>query len=98
MKKTNSKLKLFWFLSSFMIVFLCVFYVFQNIQATQESYFILDSEKTIKTITEENYNLEIDLTKNNSMKDIDGLASSLNYEKTGRIYYIQIYDSIVAVK
>lgn len=98
MTKSTINLKLFWFLSIFMIVSLSVFYVFQNIQATQESYFILDNEKMIKEITEGNYNLETSLIKNNSMKDIDALASSLSYQKTGKIYYIQLFDSIVAVK
>lgn len=96
--KVKFNLKLFWFSCISMIIFLSVFYVVQNIQATRESYFILDNENTIKEITQENYNLELNLTKNNSVKDIDELASSLSYKKTGKIYYIQLFDSIVAVK
>ena len=96
--KRKSNIKLFWSFSCFLIVFLCVFYVFQNIQATQESYSILNNENKIKEITQENYNLEINLTENNSIKDIDELASSMSYKKTGRVYYIQLFNSIVAVK
>ncbi len=91
-------LKLFWILSFVLISFLSIFYIFQSIQITQESYLILDYENQIKVFDQENEGLEMNFAENYSLDDVEALAYELDYEKLEKIHYIKTTSSVVVVK
>lgn len=81
-----------------LIAALSVFYVFQIIQITQESYLILDYQENAQNLLQDNEGLKIYFTENKSLDNIETLARELNYEKIGQIHYIQTIDNVVAAK
>ncbi|MCK4354933.1 hypothetical protein KAW43_01090 [Candidatus Parcubacteria bacterium] len=85
-------------LMGFIVVCLSVFYVFQIIQITQESYLVLDYQEDLQELLQANENLEIYFTQNKSLNNVELLAQELNYEKIGKIHYIQITKGVVAAK
>ena len=97
-KSSIIRLRFFWFLPLILTIFLLVFYVFQISQITQESYLSLSLQEQIKELSQANENLEINFTQNNSLESLEKLAQDTNYEKQGKIHYIQILGSTVAAK
>ena len=82
----------------FVVVSLSVFYVFQIIQITQESYLVLDHQEKLQNLLQNNEDLEARFTENKFLDNIESLAQELNYEKIGQIHYIQTIDNVVATK
>ena len=84
------------FLSMFffiLIISLFGFYIFQINRLTSENYQIKTSQEKIKELLTENENSEIQLTKLNSLANIENLISDFNFEKIDKIHYIQILES-----
>ena len=82
----------------FAVVLLSAFYVFQIIEITRESYLVLDYQEEAQNLLQNNDGLEARFTENKSLNNIESLAQELNYEKIGKIYYIQTIDNVVATK
>ena len=78
------------------LILLSGFYVFQIIQITGESYFLLDSRERFQDLSQNNEQLKICFTENKSLETIDALAHELNYEKISELHYIQAMDNVVA--
>ena len=85
-------------LIGFVLVSLSVFYVFQIIKITEESYLVLDYQEKFQDLSQNNSSLKICFTENKSLDNIESLALELNYEKIGQIHYIQTIDNVVATK
>lgn len=90
--------KMFFLLFLVFILFLTVFYIVQVNKITKESNFILVYQKEIKELSQENRNLEVKLFQSNSLNNIELLAQDLNYEKTGKVHYIEILGSTAIAK
>ena len=91
--KIKFKLKSLLFLSLFLIFSLLSFYIFQINRLTFANYQIKKFQEKIKELSTENENLEIQLTKLNSLTSLENLIPSQNFEKIDKIDYIQILDS-----
>ena len=91
--KLKFNLKFFWIFSSILIISLFALYIFQFNNLTSGNFQIKKSQEKIKELSAENENLEIQLTKLNSLTSLEDLISSQNFEKIEKIHYIQILDS-----
>lgn len=80
-----------------LIVLFLGFHIFQ-INNTIVSYIfqIQNYQKKIEELIKENKMLEINLTQKESLKKIEEKIKDLNFEKAGKIYYIQILENQVA--
>lgn len=84
------------FISTLIVLFLG-FYVFQ-INNTIVSYIsqTQNYQRKIEELIKENKILEINLTQKESLKNFEEKIKDLNFEKTNKIYYIQILENQVA--
>ena len=95
-KKLN--LKTFWIFSLAFIAFLLVFYVFQINSIIQSIYLLQTHQEKLQELAEESQRLELQLFELNSLENIEVLVQGLNYEKVGKIKYIQILKGQVVEK
>jgi len=79
-----------------LIIFLLIFYVFQINSVIKESYLIENYHQKIKSLSEENKNLEITFSHLDSLSNIENLVAGLNFEQTDTIHYIQADQSYIA--
>ncbi len=91
-------LKLFYILSFSLIIFLSGLCIFQFNQTIKTSYFILNAKNEIAQLSQENKELEINLSKISSLENVEALAKNLNFEKVGKVNYIHIMEERVATK
>ena len=91
-------LKAFWILSFLFIASLLFFYIFQVNEATKAGFSISSYEKKIAEITRGNKNLETSFYQATSLTRLETLMMDLNYEKVGKVHYIQILDGMMVAK
>ena len=91
--KIKFSLKLFLILLSILVIIFSISYFFQFNSLISETYQIQDSQKKINGLFSENEILEIKLSKLNSLVSIETLIKEFNFEKTDKIYYIQISEN-----
>lgn len=93
-------LKIIWIVSLALMLFLMFFYVFQIGTLTQGTYLIKDYGNRLKNLSEENKILEINLSKFESLKNIENYILSGNFVKTsaGQVKYIQLLGGAVVAK
>lgn len=79
---------------------LSIFYIFQVGTLTQKIYLIKDYEKRLEKLSKENEVLEINLSKSNSLSNIENYLIGENFVKTkaGQVKYIQILEGTVVAK
>jgi hypothetical protein len=85
-------------LSFSLIVLLSALYVFQINDLMAGSFFIKTSLKKIDSISKENKILEIQSAQIGFLGNIEGKAKELNFEKVGKIKYIQALEGSLATK
>jgi len=78
--------------------FLLIFYVFQIHEITKANFSLLVYQKKIAEIARENKSLENNFSQSNSLAGLEAFLKNSNYEKVGRVYYIRMPESEVAVK
>jgi len=88
-------LKLFWVTGFILLSATLVLYIFQVNLMTKEIYLIQNYQKKISELSRENKILEISLSQQNSLSNIETLAKNLNFEKITKIHYIQVLESQV---
>jgi len=88
-------LKTFWILSIILTITLLVFYIFQINLMTKETYLIQEYQKKIGELSRENKILEINLSQQNSLSNIETLIKNLNFEKIDKIHYLQVLEGQV---
>src|SRR3990167_9998621 len=88
-----NSLRIFLVLAPLLVIVFLVFYVFQINAEISESYSILEYQKKIDQISEENKNLQITSLQVNSLENIKPLISTLNFEKAGKVNYIRVLDN-----
>ncbi|MCD6528132.1 hypothetical protein J7K44_00605, partial [bacterium] len=85
-------------LNSILIIFLFAFCIFQIISISYETYQVVNYEKRIKELSQENKELEILLSQKSSLKDLESKAKNLGFEPINKIYYVRIFEGEVAKK
>ena len=73
-----------------------IFYIYQINFLTKSAYSISSYENQIKTISQENKNLEIGFAENSFLGEVFAKVQSLNFQKITSVKYIQIPDNLVA--
>ncbi len=96
--KRRFNLKLFWILSFILVITLFSLCVFQVIKTTAESYLITGYEREITKISQENKDLKILLSQQNSLGDLEKMAGELNFEPVTKIHYIKVLGGEVVTK
>jgi len=80
------------------MVSLLVVSVFQLNNYTKEVYLIHSYEEEISQLTQKNKILEVNFSKVNSLKNIDGYLENQIFEKAEQVYYIRILDGTAMAK
>lgn len=96
--KRRFNLRIFWILFLILTGILLVFYIFQINSVIQKAYLLQGYEKKLNEISRENKKLEINFAKVNSLENIESLVKNLNYEKVGKIRYIQVLEGQIVTK
>jgi len=91
-------LKFFLILNSILIIIFLISYIFQVNALISESYQIQNYQKKIEKLTSENKILEINSFKMNSLENIENKIQNLGFQKTDKIYYIQILEGQMVSK
>lgn len=90
--------KCFCILGALIIFLLLGFYVYQVNAETSERYSIQDHQKKVSELSKENKDLEINLAQVGSLSSIAESIEELNFEKTERIEYIKVVDTLMVIK
>lgn len=91
-------LKIFWIITSFSIIFLLAFYIFQVNSFTREVYLIENYEKKLTKFKKENEDLEIIFSQKNSLSNLTDYISTQKFKKITEVKYIKILASPIAEK
>ncbi|MBI2626028.1 MAG: hypothetical protein HYW69_00335 [Candidatus Nealsonbacteria bacterium] len=91
-------LRKIWIFGFILITALLIFYIFQIGNITQTSFLISQHEKEVVLLSQQNKNLEFVISQTGSLASLEDILSSFNYEKVGKINYIQILDGTVLAK
>ena len=96
-------LKVNWKTVCFASLFLClsilIHYVWQVNHLTKGSYLIVNYEKQINKLSDENKNLEVNFAKNSFLGQVQQKIQALNFQRATSIKYIQILDnSLTAIR
>ncbi len=94
----NISLKIFWILALGSIAFLLVFSVIQIGSFAQNKYLLNDYQKRISKLSTENEILEINLSKLNSLANLEQYLQNQSFTKANQTKYIQILESQVVKK
>jgi len=94
------RLTLGWFclLGGIVLLFLLSLYIYQVNAETSEKYSVQNSEERMASISEENNSLKISSAQTASLDNIAQAIGGLEFEKTDKVYYIQIMDTQVVTK
>jgi predicted PurR-regulated permease PerM len=91
--KLKFSFKILFILSLVLVITLLTFYIFQINDLTSKAYQVQNSQKKINDLSSENETLEIELSKSNSLVNIETLIQEFNFEKAAKIHYIQISEN-----
>ena len=89
-----------WILFFIFFLFILSFYIFQVSEMAKTSFLVSNYEKQVTSITQENKNLETNLSQVSSLGNLETILKSSNYEKvgSGKIHYIRVLEEVVATK
>ena len=97
MKKTFN-LKIFWILTTALLIILLGFYFFQMNKLAKGIYYIRRHETRLSEVSREHRRIEINFSQNNSFENVNNLVEKLNFERPVQITHIQLLDSQVVIK
>jgi hypothetical protein len=98
MTKKRINLRKIWILSIFSIIILSFLYIVQVNSITNKSYLLHSLQAKLEKLSEENDELEVWLTKNEPLPNLEVLAQNLNFEKIDRVQYLKAFEGPVAAK
>lgn len=87
-----------WILGIVLIILLLVFYIFQVNSFARGNYLLQNYQKELSRLSGETEGLEINLSRSNSLANIDNYLLSQNFVKANQVRYIQILESQVVKK
>lgn len=90
--------KILWVLSFAAIISLLFIYIFQIQEATKASFRITAFEKELAGLSRLNQSLEADLFQTSYPANLEDILLASQYEKIGKIHYINILENQVVVK
>lgn len=96
--KIRFSMKLFWIVSFVSIFSLLIFYIFQINEMTKTGYLTETYEKKISQLLKENKILAITSSQVSSLDNLEDRIKNLNYEKVGKIYYIEVLENQIVTK
>jgi hypothetical protein len=96
--KLRFSLKLFWIISLISIFVILIFYIFQINEMTKNGYLTETYEQKISQLSKENKVLEIASSQVGSLDNLENKIRKLNYEKIGKIYYIEVLENQIVTK
>jgi len=90
-------LTIFWVINLIFFSVLSIFYIFQVGTLTQKIYLIKDYEKRLEKLSKENEVLEINLSKSDSLNNVENYLLSENFVRAnpGQVKYIRILEGTV---
>lgn len=90
-------LRKIWIFGFILITLLLVFYIFQISEITTATFAISKQEQEITRLLQQNKDLQIGFSKENSLANLETILNGLNYEKVNKVYYIRVMDSQMVV-
>lgn len=96
--KLKIVLEIFWIFGILSVIALLVFYIFQVNSEISARYFIREYESKLSDILKENKNLEISSVQLDSLDNIAISLKNLNFEKSGKIKYIRVFNNQVVAR
>ena len=90
--------RVFWVITSLVIILFCILSVIQVGFMTKDIYSIRDYQNRIAELSYDNQLLEVSFSQSNSLSNFDGLATNLKLEKTDRVQYIHVLDGQVVAR
>lgn len=97
-KKRKSMIIFFWIFSAILIASLLGLYLFQTNEMSKGHSLIKHYENEIRYTSNQNKNLEITFSQNNSLRNLEDTLEDSNFEKVTKIDYIRVLDTSVAAK
>lgn len=94
----KSKRKLLQFLPATLVFLFLFLFLAQFNEMLKESYQIEQNLQQISRLARENELLELKLLENNRLQNIELLAFQFNFEKVGRVHYLQPRTETVVAK
>jgi len=91
-------LKPFWIFSAIFITFFIALYIYQVNSEAAERYLIKEYQEKITELSKENKILEVNSSQTASLDNMTELIEKLSFEKTDKIYYIQVLNTQVVKK
>ena len=91
-------IKIFWISTLTLSLLLFVFCILQIGYYTQDVYLIRNYEERLAMLSKNNKFLNINLSKMDSLANIDSYLANKNFVKANQIKYIQILENSVVAK
>ncbi len=89
--------KIFWILGTILSLVL-LFDIFQMNSFTSEKYLIQKYKQKLDNLIKENNMLEINVSRLNSLSNIDNYLAKNNFVRENKVKYIRIFESSVVAK
>ncbi|GMX58713.1 MAG: hypothetical protein MCSN_3670 [Candidatus Microsyncoccus archaeolyticus] len=93
----KKKIKLTSNILTFLLISLVGIYVFQVIESGKTNYNIGQNQEELTLLEEETSNLKLTASKTSNLNNIESKVKELGYAKMGRIDFITIPSSSVAI-
>ena len=90
--------KLFWALSSILVLSLSLFYISQINETTWASFQVSGYDQKVQKLTKQTKDLEASFFESNSLQNIEELVRGMGFEKVAGIHYIQAVGGVIVTK
>lgn len=97
-RSTRKNFKGLLFLNISLVIFFFGLLVFQVSSEAKESYLMQNYQEKIKELSRENRLLEINLSQENSLSNIEVLLADLSLEKANKVQYIEVLEDRVVIR
>ncbi len=98
MRTKSLTVSLVWIPTVILFFLLAAFYIFQIGNLAQQEYLLTECEKKLSSLAEKKDLLDINLSKMDSLSQVDKYLASGEFVKSNQIKYIQILAGSVASK
>ena len=85
-------------LSFIFLAVLLILYIIQVSYLAKTSFEVSSHKKEIAQLLQNNKNLELYYSQENSFASLDRLLENSDYVKVDKVHYIQVLDEVVAVR
>ncbi|MEK7510541.1 MAG: hypothetical protein AAB567_03265 [Patescibacteria group bacterium] len=96
--RSRVRKKLLWAFNLAALLGLSGLYIFQVNTLVAFAYQIADQEEELRKLKAEYQTLETSLVQGYSLEELEALALARNFEKAGKVSYIELFEGAVARK